>query len=86
MAGGIDGRGAPGLAGGAGRGGALRAAAALQRLPPRRHGRRKGPRIAGRRAPPPIHTLQQVARSRLYGVDVKVMLTPPCIFCMDNHQ
>jgi hypothetical protein len=32
------------------------------------------------------HTrLAQQPRPRHLGVDVKVILTPPCIFCMENH-
>jgi hypothetical protein len=27
----------------------------------------------------------EVARDPDLGVDVKVILTPPCIFCMENH-
>ena len=31
----------------------------------------------------PLHAVD--VRQGLLGVDVEVILTPPCIFCMENH-
>ena len=53
----------------------------VYQVPPERAARHGG-RVDGVRAVQ--HLL--VEPSAYTGVDVKVIITPPCIFCMENHQ
>ena len=41
-----------------------------------------------RESPAELHELHEEQlswKTAILGVDVKVILTPPCIFCIDNH-